>query len=78
MKLNMVVASNEHFACRIFIGCDDLANEFGAWLQSTGWEVRIEGDVDPRAQPRLTEEEEIAAALMESFNRFRTAAVARE
>jgi hypothetical protein len=70
VKLNMVVASSEAMACRVFIGCTDLANDFGAWLQLQGWSVRIEADVEPAAQPRLKEEEEMAAVLTGAFEKW--------
>jgi hypothetical protein len=71
VKLNMVVASSEAVACRVFIGCTDLANEFGVWLQANGWVVRIEADVEPAAQPRLKEEEEMAAVLTGAFEKWK-------
>jgi hypothetical protein len=71
MKLNMVVASSETVACRVFIGCTDTATEFAAWLQLQGWSVRIEADVEPAAQPRLKEEEEMAAVLTGAFEKWK-------
>lgn len=70
MKANMVIASTDSMACRVFIGCTDVATEFAAWLQMNGWHVRIEADVDPRTQPRIREEEETAAALTTEYDRF--------
>jgi hypothetical protein len=70
MRVNMVIASSDSVACRIFIGCTDVANEFGAWLQLQGWHVRIEGDIDPRTQPRIREEEEMAAALTAEYDKW--------
>lgn len=69
----MIIATADAFGTRIFIGCADLAVEFAAWLQMNGWQVRIEADVDPRSQPRLKEEEEVAAVLVSEFDKWKGA-----
>lgn len=68
----MVVAHNEAMACRVFIGCEDTAVEFASWTQMNGWKVRIEADIDPRTQPRLKEEEDVAGALVSAFEQWKT------
>lgn len=71
MKMSMVVASSDAMACRVFIGCARTAEEFGVWLRASGWHVRIEPGVDPRTQPRIKEEEETAAVLVNTYELWR-------
>lgn len=73
MKLFMVVAHNPSMAFRTFLGCEDTAVEFAAWLEMNGWKARIEADVNPQAQPRIKEEEEVAMALVVAFDQWRSA-----
>lgn len=74
IRVYMVVASSESLAARVFIGCEDMAHEFGAFLQENGWTVRIESEIDPRTQPRLKEEEDAAGALIAAFEQWKAGA----
>lgn len=72
----MVIASSDSTACRVFIGCLDFAIEFAAWLQLNGWFARIETDVDPHSQPRITEEADLAGVLVAQYDRWKKGAMA--
>jgi hypothetical protein len=63
MNVNMILAQNDQYGVRIFIGCDDMAVEFGAWLMHNGWKVTITGDVKSEEVPRTPLEVEMATAL---------------
>lgn len=71
MKANMVIASSDATACRVFIVDTDFAIDFASWLQLNGWHARIEDDVDPRTQPRIYEEEALAGALVAQYDRWK-------
>lgn len=71
VRVNMVVASTEDVAFRAFVGCNDLAVDFAAWLSVNGWHARIEPDVNPAAQPRLKEEMDLAGSMLAEFDKWR-------
>lgn len=71
MNVNMVVAAHDEIAFRTFIGCDEIAVDFAAWLSVNGWHARIEPDVNPLSQPRLKEEMDLAGEMLAKFDKFR-------